>query len=185
MVARFSRPASSSITPKREPNQRFDACSAPSESAEDLIRKLIQKAAADSPESPEAILEVEVDGRQYTLICSPKLSCPLSPREQEIVRLVAQGLPNKCISAVLEISTWTVATHLRRIFAKVGVSSRAAMIARLLERGKIMRAHVADSPTFAKVSATASSSNSNSRVARKYPARAQGLFGHVPVEKSS
>jgi len=86
---------------------------------------------------------------------------------------------------VLEISTWTVATHLRRIFAKVGVSSRAAMIARLLERGKIMGAHVADSPTFAKVSATPSSSNSNSRVARKYPARAQDLFGHITVEKSS
>lgn len=137
MVARFSRPASSSITPKREPNQRFDACSAPSESAEDLIRKLIQKAAADL-ESPEAILEVEVDGRQYTLICSPKLSCPLSPREQEIVRLVAQGHPNKVIAAVLNISTWTVCTHLRRVFSKLGVCSRAAMIARLLESGKVV-----------------------------------------------
>jgi hypothetical protein len=48
---------------------------------------------------------------------------------------VAKGLPNKCISAVLEISTWTVATHLRRVFAKLGVSSRAAMIARVLEVG--------------------------------------------------
>ncbi len=54
----------------------------------------------------------------------------LSPREAEIIHLVATGLPNKCIGAVLEISTWTVATHLRRIFAKLGVNSRAAMIAR-------------------------------------------------------
>jgi len=53
------------------------------------------------------------------------------------VRLVAEGLPNKCISAILEISSWTVATHLRRIFAKLGVGSRAAMVARLLEEGLI------------------------------------------------
>ena len=48
------------------------------------------------------------------------------------VRAIAQGLPNKCIGAVLDISAWTVATHLRRIFAKLGVTSRAAMIAKTL-----------------------------------------------------
>jgi DNA-binding CsgD family transcriptional regulator len=57
----------------------------------------------------------------------------LSPREQEIVRMVAEGHPNKVIAAVLNISTWTVGTHLRRIFAKFGVGSRAAMVARYLE----------------------------------------------------
>ena len=55
----------------------------------------------------------------------------LSPREQEIVRLVAAGHPNKVIAGVLEISYWTVSTHLRRIFAKLGVTSRAAMVARV------------------------------------------------------
>lgn len=57
----------------------------------------------------------------------------LSPREQEIVRLVAKGLPNKTIAAILDISPWTVATHLRRIFGKLSVRSRAAMIATLFE----------------------------------------------------
>jgi DNA-binding CsgD family transcriptional regulator len=56
---------------------------------------------------------------------------PLSPREQEIARMVARGFPNKAIAAVLEISTWTVGTYLRRIFAKLGVTSRAAMVAKL------------------------------------------------------
>jgi hypothetical protein len=48
--------------------------------------------------------------------------------------MVAQGHPNKVIAAVLNISCWTVCTHLRRIFAKLGVGSRAAMVARLLKQ---------------------------------------------------
>ena len=55
----------------------------------------------------------------------------LSPREQQIVRLVAKGHVNRTIGRVLDISPWTVSTHLRRIFAKLGVASRASMIAAL------------------------------------------------------
>jgi len=55
-----------------------------------------------------------------------------SPREREIARMLAKGYPNKTIADVLEISPWTVSTHLRRIFAKLRVSSRAAMAARCL-----------------------------------------------------
>jgi len=113
-------------------------------SAEDLMRRIIQKVNDRTPDIPETgggaeiILETEFDGMHYTLVCSPAKSIHrLSSREQEIVRLVAEGLPNKCISAILEISSWTVATHLRRIFAKLGVGSRAAMVARLLEEGLI------------------------------------------------
>jgi DNA-binding CsgD family transcriptional regulator len=57
----------------------------------------------------------------------------LSPREQEIARMIMKGYPNKLIAKVLDISIWTVGTHLRRIFAKLGVGTRAAMVARLLE----------------------------------------------------
>jgi DNA-binding CsgD family transcriptional regulator len=65
----------------------------------------------------------------------------LSPREQEIVRMVAKGHPNKIIADVLNISSWTVCTHLRRIFAKLGVGSRAAMVAQLLEMGILPSDH--------------------------------------------
>jgi DNA-binding CsgD family transcriptional regulator len=65
----------------------------------------------------------------------------LSPREQEIVRMVAKGHPNKVIADVLNISSWTVCTHLRRIFAKLGVGSRAAMVAQLLELGVLAPEH--------------------------------------------
>lgn len=56
----------------------------------------------------------------------------LSPREVEVVALVAQGLGNKDIALRLGISLYTVSSYLRRIFLKLGVSSRAQMVARVM-----------------------------------------------------
>jgi two-component system, NarL family, nitrate/nitrite response regulator NarL len=87
----------------------------------------------------EIIIDTEVDGARYLLVRLPKPThryVSLSPREQEIVRMVARGHPNKVIADVLNISSWTVWGHLRRIFAKLGVGSRAAMVARVLEEGR-------------------------------------------------
>jgi DNA-binding CsgD family transcriptional regulator len=107
-------------------------------STADLLRGILQKLAYTgaerlSSDTPASVLEIDVDGKRFALVALPKEACHLSPRETEIVRLVADGLPNKCISAVLQISTFTVATHLRRIFAKLHVGSRAAMVARLMD----------------------------------------------------
>lgn len=55
------------------------------------------------------------------------LSRLLTARELQIATLVAMGCPNKQVADKLHISEWTVATYLRRIFAKLGVESRAAM----------------------------------------------------------
>ena len=85
-----------------------------------------------------------MDGSRYLLLRIPKpnrVRIQLSPREQEIVRMVAKGHPNKVIADVLNISSWTVCTHLRRIFAKLGVGSRAAMVAQLLEMGILSSDH--------------------------------------------
>ena len=51
----------------------------------------------------------------------------LTPRENEIARLTSQGMTNKEIAQTLEISHWTVATHLRRIYDKTNVHRRAAL----------------------------------------------------------
>jgi len=86
----------------------------------------------------EIILDAEIDGDRYLLLRIPKFHAApvvVSPRELEIVRMVAQGHPNKVIANILNISSWTVCTHLRRVFSKFGVSSRAAMIARVLANG--------------------------------------------------
>lgn len=54
----------------------------------------------------------------------------LTGRELEIAVLVAHGCATKRIAFKLRISEWTVATYLRRIFAKLDVSSRAEMVYR-------------------------------------------------------
>jgi len=59
-----------------------------------------------------------------------ELSRRLTGRELEIAVLVAQGLANKNIAYRLKISEWTVTTYIRRIFAKLDVESRAAMVYR-------------------------------------------------------
>jgi DNA-binding NarL/FixJ family response regulator len=86
--------------------------------------------------SERVLFDVELNDCRYMLVrMRPTHSSrvQLSPREQEIVRMVAKGHPNKVIADVLNISSWTVCTHLRRIFAKLGVTSRAAMVAHLIE----------------------------------------------------
>jgi DNA-binding CsgD family transcriptional regulator len=93
----------------------------------------------DAP-AEAVLLDIEIDGARYLLIRSSQSAARgqeiLSPREQEIAHMVSRGYANKTIAAVLDISCWTVGTHLRRIFAKLGVSTRAAMVARLLEDGQ-------------------------------------------------
>lgn len=52
----------------------------------------------------------------------------LTERELQIVQLVARGHSNKMVARRLGISQWTVSTHLKRIFLKLQVDSRAAMV---------------------------------------------------------
>jgi DNA-binding CsgD family transcriptional regulator len=107
---------------------------------EELVRILVERSAPPVPadgdsQAEEIVLDLSVEGARYLLVRLPaatKDSARLSPREQEIVRLVAEGHSNKIIGDVLNISSWTVCTHLRRIFAKIGVGSRAAMVARIM-----------------------------------------------------
>lgn len=87
----------------------------------------------------EVMLDVAMDGWRYQLLRSipsgPVVS--LSSRELEIARMIASGHTNRTVAVVLDISPWTVSTHLRRVFAKLNVGSRAAMVARLVAEGVI------------------------------------------------
>lgn len=59
----------------------------------------------------------------------------LSPREVEVLRLVAAGRTNSAIAAELFLSEKTVARHLSNIFTKLGVGSRTAAARYAFERG--------------------------------------------------
>ena len=62
---------------------------------------------------------------------------PLSPRELSVLRLVAEGLPNKTIAARLEISEHTVKFHVNAVLGKLGVASRTEAVVRATRLGLI------------------------------------------------
>jgi PAS domain S-box-containing protein len=61
----------------------------------------------------------------------------LTPREVEVLQLAAEGLPAKAIATELGVSPATVRTHFEHIYAKYGVSDRAAAVATGMRRGQI------------------------------------------------
>jgi DNA-binding NarL/FixJ family response regulator len=58
-----------------------------------------------------------------------------SPREMDVLKLVAHGLTNKAIAAQLKISERTVQGHIASLFAKLGVNSRTEAVVRAAQLG--------------------------------------------------
>ena len=65
----------------------------------------------------------------------PKSQHGLTPREVEVLGLVAQGMTNREVASALYISEKTVARHVSNIFRKIGVRTRAAATAYALKQG--------------------------------------------------
>ena len=59
----------------------------------------------------------------------PMLTGPLTARETQVIRLVAEGKTNKAIANALGVSEKTVARHVSNIFTKLDLTSRAAATA--------------------------------------------------------
>ena len=93
---------------------------------DELLGAIRAAAAGDAPLDPKAARAL-LDSRR-----KPAADKALSPREQEVLRLVAQGLANKQIARRLAISERTVKAHLTNVFARIGVTDRtqAALWAR-------------------------------------------------------
>ena len=68
---------------------------------------------------------------------APAQAEALTPREIEVLELVAEGLPNKVIATRLGISDQTVKFHLSSIIGKLGASNRTDAVRRAMRRGLI------------------------------------------------
>jgi DNA-binding NarL/FixJ family response regulator len=62
----------------------------------------------------------------------------LTPREREVLQLLAQGLPNKTIAQRLDISDHTVKFHVNAIMTKLGAQSRTEAVVRATRLGLII-----------------------------------------------
>src|SRR6185503_13115261 len=62
----------------------------------------------------------------------------LTPRERDVLSLVAEGLPNKAIAQALGISDQTVKFHVAAIIAKLGASNRTDAVRRAVRRGLVV-----------------------------------------------
>jgi DNA-binding NarL/FixJ family response regulator len=85
-------------------------------------------------------LAVEVDA--YLMAAASRLDeAPLverlTPRETEVLQLLADGLANKVIAAKLGVSEETVKFHLASVFGKLGASNRTDAVRQALRRGLV------------------------------------------------
>ena len=85
---------------------------------------------------PDAVNAGRVTGT--TLRPAETPGAPLTPREIEVLRLLAEGLANKNIAWKLKISEHTVKFHVASIFTKLNVSSRAEAVAIGIRQGVIL-----------------------------------------------
>jgi DNA-binding NarL/FixJ family response regulator len=85
---------------------------------EELLRGVHAAAAGDAPLAPRAASALLEERRET------RPSAELTPREREVLLMVAEGLPNKLIARRLEISEATVKAHLTRVFERIGVTDR-------------------------------------------------------------
>lgn len=99
------------------------------DSSRDELLRAIRTAAAG-----EAVLSPSVASRLVGRVRAPEESL-LSPRELEVLALVADGATNRAAGDRLHLSEATVKTHLLNIYAKLGVGDRAAAVAEGFRRG--------------------------------------------------
>ncbi|QNG20856.1 response regulator transcription factor [Rhodococcus triatomae] len=83
----------------------------------------------------ESVLSPTVASKLMSRVRRPETS--LTPREIEVLRLVAAGHSNREIGKELFLSETTVKSHLVHIFGKLGVRSRTSAVARARELGSI------------------------------------------------
>ena len=108
-----------------------------------LARRAAAKETSGNAESPDiaalasqmARIESLLSGRSSIVQSASSIKIDLTPREQSVLDLVAQGLMNKEIARRLETSVRNVEKYVSRLFSKTGTNSRTELVRFALEHG--------------------------------------------------
>ena len=109
----------------------------PTEATEAEILAAVEAAAAGLVSVPAAAVEsvVRTQVRESPPVNGVQ---PLTPREIDVLRMLAEGVPNKEIAWRLKISEHTVKFHVAQIFGKLGASSRTEAVTMGVRQGLIL-----------------------------------------------
>ena len=99
---------------------------------EGLARQLLQRLAGEDEEERDA--EALAEARKERRAAMP-MSRGITPREAEVLRLLAQGWTNPQIAQDLAVSKGTAKIHVQNIISKLGVSDRTQAAVRAIELG--------------------------------------------------
>ncbi len=108
-----------------------------------LARRAAAKQMSENGENPDitalanqmARIESLLSGRSSIVQLPSTIKIDLTPREQSVLDLVAQGLMNKEIARRLETSVRNVEKYVSRLFSKTGTNSRTELVRYALEHG--------------------------------------------------
>ena len=95
----------------------------------EVVRSLVQAAQGQSPVDPGLTRHLMVH-----LANGLPARCTLTPRQGELLRMVAEGMPSKELSSRLCVSPTTVKREFRNIFDALGVNDRAHAVAEAYRR---------------------------------------------------
>jgi serine/threonine protein kinase/DNA-binding CsgD family transcriptional regulator len=84
-------------------------------------------------------MEMAADGRGFAIQFGLGTAVELTPREMDVIQLLAEGLSNKEMAQILSVSPRTINFHLDNIYSKLGVSSRTEAAVYALRQGWIRK----------------------------------------------
>ena len=110
--------------------------------AEEIERALLALARGQThlaPEIQQRLITATLDSRRAVTATASPLPDGLSPREAEVLTLIAAGLSNLEIARRLVLSNATIKTHVNHIFAKTGARDRAQAVHYAYQHGLTSR----------------------------------------------
>ncbi len=105
------------------------------EALETLVSAVRAAACGESWFSPKIASQVMRRAVSHSKVEPMELPCPLTPREIEMLRLLARGLDNTAIAQELVVTKRTVQNHISNIYRKLGVTSRTEAMLYALRHG--------------------------------------------------